>query len=69
MSKLSNETYLKVTSLLMRQVGRNDYHIEQLPKGSARNNLIEQNKELEDAYRMMKVDYYGEWILEGAASE
>lgn len=64
MPELSRDTYLTVTSLLMQQIGRNEYHIEQLPTGIAKSNLIEQNKELQAGYEMMKADYFGKWILE-----
>jgi hypothetical protein len=64
MPELRRDTYFEVTGLMLMQIGRNEYHIEQLPEGDAQDKLIKQNKDLRNAVEMMQVDYYGEWILE-----
>lgn len=56
---LTFDTYMEVTRLINMQVGRNEYHIEQLPDGIAKDNLIKQNKEFDEVVDRISSEFWG----------
>lgn len=69
MPELTFENYLRVSEILNQHIGRNNYTISTTDNEDLKYDLIERNKELEEANDLVKSAYWGESILEGAASE
>lgn len=62
MPQLSHKTYLKITSVINRAIGSNDYHIEFTDNPHRARVLAEFNVELESALQMLHDDYLGKEI-------
>ena len=66
--ELTFDTYMEVTRLMNMQIGRNEYRLEQLPNGIARDRLLEQTKEFDEAVIRLSNEFWG-FDSEGAADE
>jgi hypothetical protein len=64
MPELTFENYLRVSEILNQHIGRNNYTISATDNEDLKYDLIERNKELEEANDLVKGAYWGEWILE-----
>ena len=64
MPELTFENYLRVSEILNQHIGRNNYTISTTDNEDLKQDLIERNKELEEANDLVKAVYWGEWILE-----
>ena len=64
MPELTFENYLRVSEILNQHIGRNNYAIFATDNEDLKQDLIERNKELEEANDLVKAVYWGEWILE-----
>jgi hypothetical protein len=64
MPELTFENYLRVSEILNQHIGRNNYTISATDNEDLKYDLIERNKELEEANDLVKSAYWGEWILE-----
>ena len=67
MPELTFENYLRVSEILNQHIGRNNYTISATDNEDLKYDLIERNKELEEANDLVKSAYWGEWILENNA--
>jgi len=64
MPELTFENYLRVSEILNQHIGRNNYTISATDNEDLKYDLIERNKELEEANDLVKSAGWGEWILE-----
>jgi hypothetical protein len=64
MPELTFENYSRVSEILNQHIGRNNYTISTTDNEDLKYDLIERNKELEEANDLVKSAYWGEWILE-----
>jgi len=64
MPELTFENYLRVSEILNQHIGRNNYAIFATDNEDLKQDLIERNKELQEANDLIKAVYWGEWILE-----
>ena len=62
MPQLSHKTYLKVTSVINRAIGANEYHIESTDNPHRAKTLTQFNVELESALQMLHDDYLNKEI-------
>jgi len=60
--ELTFENYLRVSEILNQHIGRNDYTISVTDNEDLKYDLIERNKELQEANDLIKAAYWGELI-------